>query len=658
MTQHDQHPGSTFLHQHNTQFHSSPDVELTVDYLRKGGERIPNSPPEKIAAYLGFLANPETANDGILTGDSESMERQIESRVIKAEKVPEGYFELQRRIAREQGHGDIQITPEMRAQWIAIAQADQRASLKNWANYLSGDDAGYPDWFKHYAWNAVAKLGAYDKDKKIFQKRSNGTTTPFAELNREALAYVYDSLHRSKILHEHGEGADDEKLQKLLKGADFGKLYSFAFNEVTPDTAELRQETRGEWVTYKKSSNKKKSQKLSSSLQGHGTGWCTAGEEMAHAHLKGGDFHVYYSRDEEGKNTIPRIAVRMEGNEVVEVRGVEKGQELEPSMADIVSERLDKLPGTEEYKIKAENMKLMTKLDKKLKENPNAELTHDEVRFIYEVETKARGFGYGSDPRARELRELRGDRDLAELALLARENVHNQLRSSMFAYKDFAAALKKVGWRDAVRAMIGGKVDAGVPGEIIEQQLQQKDRVWLESGVYDYLATYLKDGIHHSLVVTPNETASVEKADNYINTFSAYAYGETAKLSAHYTDEEFSGSTGDSPVRISLISYARDEALWGAKSAKDLQQALAERQEQHPDWQLHAPSPLEAVSFWFALRRSGGLQEVFDSSIIHFDQRTKNGKVLISSIDRHGKVSLSSQDPDDITIPSTRFAIG
>jgi hypothetical protein len=70
---------------------------------------------------------------------------------------------------------------------VEAVQADQRAGLGKWVEYLGGDDGGYPDWFKQYTLGrAVTKLGTFDKEKQEFQKRSRGTTAPYPELNREA----------------------------------------------------------------------------------------------------------------------------------------------------------------------------------------------------------------------------------------------------------------------------------------------------------------------------------------------------------------------------------------------------------------------------------------------------------------------------------------
>jgi hypothetical protein len=273
--------GNSFLHERNHNFHATPEVEGVADYLRANGESIPNEPSDKISAYLGFLVDREYVNDGILTGNKNSIDRQLDRRVIDAAEVPEGYFDLQRRIAREQGR-DPHITPEMRQQMTEAIQVDQRAGLDKWVEYLGGADGGYPDWFKHYTWTSVTKLGAFDKEKSEFQKRSRGTTAPYPELNREALAYVYDALDTSRLPGEQVHArANNAELKKLVKGGNFGKLYAHAVLEVIPDSPELRNEIRGSWAKFNQTDDPRTARRLAGSLQGHGTGWCTAAERTA-----------------------------------------------------------------------------------------------------------------------------------------------------------------------------------------------------------------------------------------------------------------------------------------------------------------------------------------------------------------------------------------
>lgn len=622
-----QSPGSQFLHERNPQLHASNEVETVVGYLRTGGEAIPNQPADKISAYLGFLANREYVNDGILTGDQSSIDRQIEAHVIKAEDVPEGYFELQRRIAREQGHGDVAITPQMRDQMVEAVQADQRAGLSKWVEYLGGDDGGYPDWFKKYTWDSVTRLGTFDKEKHEFQKRSRGTTAPYPELNREALAYVYDVLNKSRVQGEKVDGGgNDEKLQKLLKSANFGKLYAHAVLEVTPDSPELRNETRGSWAKFNQTDDPRTARRLAGSLQGHGTGWCTAGESTANIQLQGGDFYVYYTRDEDGKDTVPRVAIRMEQGQVAEVRGVNAAQELEPEMADITAEQLKELPGGEEYIRKAEDMKRLTAIEKKITANADAELSSEELRFLYELDHEIQGFGYERDPRIGEIRQMRGDRDKPELARILPEAIREQVRSAYAAYKTVTEAL---GGR--TRGLFR-KGESAISPNKLEHIFGLKDKEWQESGVYDYLVEQLiENGARYNLVATPNVEASedqivalaVEFGKN--QPYETYVYDELYRR-GRYTGREWSGNAGNAPVRLSLIPSRRDAEI-SDRNVEQQVRLLRERQTQRPELHARVPSLLDAVTYWYSLRAQGDKLDdssAFDKTYIrHFDLEPK-----------------------------------
>lgn len=616
-----QTPGSSFLHERNPNLHTSQEVENVVGYLRNGGEAIPNEPADKISSYLGFLASREYVNDGILTGDQSSIDRQIEAHVIKAEDVPEGYFELQRRIAREQGHGDIEITSEMRRLMTEAVQADQRAGLGKWVEYLGGEDGGYPDWFKHYTWTSITKLGTYDKDKQEFQKRSRGTTAPYPELNREALAYVYDVLNKARVQGEKVDGgANDEKLQKLLKSANFGKLYAHAVLEVTPDSPELRKDTRGSWTKFNQTDDPRTARRLSGSLQGHGTGWCTAGESTAAMQLQGGDFYVYYTRDEKGKDTVPRVAIRMEQGEVAEVRGVNAAQELEPEMADITAEQLKKLPGGEEYIRKAQDMKRLTLLEKKITANPDTELTSEELRLLYQLDYEIQGFGYEEDPRIGEIRHSRGDRDKPELARILPEAIRDQLRGAFMAYSTVAGQLKT---ERRFR-----KPESGVSAQELERLFTLKDKEWQENGVYDHLVEELiANGARYNLVATPNVEATekqivaLAEAFGKEQPYETQVYDELYRK-GRYNGKEFSGNGGNDPVRLSLIPSRRDAVLSG-KTVETQVRMLREQQAGKPNLNLRVPSVLDAVTYWYTLRAQG--DKLADSSafykthIRHFD---------------------------------------
>ncbi|MEK7089362.1 MAG: hypothetical protein AAB920_00925, partial [Patescibacteria group bacterium] len=330
--------------------------------------------------------------------------------VIKPEDIPEAYFDTQRRIAREQGHGDIEITEEMRERLSEVVVADQKSSLDTWVNYLSSPDAPYPDWLKYWATRSVLTMGEFDKEKKQFTKRSKGTTKPFPDLNREALAYALDVIEK-KYKGEHinidaVEAEDKEKFTKLLEGENFPKLYAFAIESVTPASKERLMSTEGKWVKYDKGTDH---MPLVESLQGYGTGWCTAGESTAKTQLEGGDFYVFYSMDEEGNPTIPRAAIRMQEDKIGEVRGVAKDQNLDPYIGGVVQEKMKKFPDGAQYEKKAKDMKALTAIEHKSK--AGEKLTKDELAFLYELDTPIDGFGYERDPRIEELRSQRNSEE-------------------------------------------------------------------------------------------------------------------------------------------------------------------------------------------------------------------------------------------------------
>ena len=141
---------------------------------------------------------------------------------------------------------------------------------------------------------------------------------------------------------------------------------------------------------------------LVESLQGHGTGWCTAGESTARAYLEAGDFYIYYSVDPDGKPTIPRVTIRMKQDTIAEVRGIAFEQNLDPYIGEVVQGKLKEFPDGQLYQKKSSDMKLLTAVENKVK--TGTQLTKDDLIFLYEINASIKGFGYQRDPRIAELR--------------------------------------------------------------------------------------------------------------------------------------------------------------------------------------------------------------------------------------------------------------
>jgi len=151
-----------------------------------------DSKEEKIKKYMDRL---NKVHD-IASRNEHSMELlkklYYDKYVIK--KLPESYIELQQRIYRERGYGDIEIKDDIYNKMLEDVQNGLKKSLSNWLDYLNSDEASYPMWFRYYAFQGMLKLGQFDKEKGEFTKRTKETASDFIDINREALAKCYDII--------------------------------------------------------------------------------------------------------------------------------------------------------------------------------------------------------------------------------------------------------------------------------------------------------------------------------------------------------------------------------------------------------------------------------------------------------------------------------
>ena len=358
-----------------------------------------DTPEEKIRKYISRL---EHAHE--LSKKSEhSLELlkkfYYDKYLIK--ELPESYINLQNKIAREEGYGDIYVSDETKEKMLNQVREDQKSILNLWIDYFMSEDAMYPTWFKVYAFKGMIGLSTFDKEKQEFGKRTDKTTTSFIDLNMEALSKVYDIL-KSEIGEDN---LTDEEREILSNGEGFKKLYTYYLTNLDSKIMN-NDETEGIWIKYDMGSDY---MPLWESLQGKNTGWCTAGKETAKTQLAGGDFYVYYTKDENGEYKNPRIAIRMNGeNEIGEIRGTSKNQNLEPNMEPILNKKLEEFPDKDKYKKKVHDMKRLTLTEEKQKNNQ--ELTLDDLKFLYEVDSRIEGFGYQKDPRIKEIISKRDKR--------------------------------------------------------------------------------------------------------------------------------------------------------------------------------------------------------------------------------------------------------
>ena len=321
--------------------------------------------------------------------------------VIKPENIPESYFQNQIRLARERGYGNIELTEEDKRGMTEEVIDDQKKSLDKWIEYFLYDEESksYEMWEKYWVFQGLQNLGKYDKETGKFSKRDKSTVYPFPPVERE---YIFTTL---KLMEDFlKDKKSEEDIKQALSTGNFKLLYEYVIRQSFLKGEHQSNSTDGKWIKYEQGSDYNI---LRNSLQGYYTGWCTAaGENFAKSQLAGGDFYVYYSLDKNDEAKVPRIAIRMDGKDKIgEIRGIADNQNMEPEMMSILEEKLKEFPDKGEYLKKEHDMKLLTLIDKKV--NNNIELSLEELKFLYEVNSKIDGFGYKKDPRIEEIKSKR-----------------------------------------------------------------------------------------------------------------------------------------------------------------------------------------------------------------------------------------------------------
>lgn len=463
--------GEQFLHRKDPKLHTTTPIEHEsvrqrivreneLARRRRVGELNPQIPPisqkptDKIGAFLGVIDRTHMGHED----DPRVIERikgyYHKGHVIKPENIPQSYWNLQGEIAINEGRKQDLINAgvlieenttqnpdgtsairrifafpqDLKEQAVRIVIANQQQSLDKWVDYLTSDDALYPMWAKYWAFRSVVKMGKLEKTedgKARFATREKNTVASFPVLNPRALANTIGAMSarleaKGKTKKELKENQttlnlsttlSDEEYQKLLNTEDFSKLYAQFLSEIPEYSTHGLEETRGKWVKYSQGSNPIP---LVKSLEGHPLEWCTADIDTARTQLEAGDFYVYYSFDQNGNPTIPRLAIRMEGARIAEPpRGIAHNQHLDPYILDVLEGKLKEFGREgEAFKKRASDMRLLTEIDKKTQTKTT--LTSAELRFLYEIDGKIEGFGYDNQGRDPRIAELKGQRNPEE----------------------------------------------------------------------------------------------------------------------------------------------------------------------------------------------------------------------------------------------------
>jgi hypothetical protein len=232
------------LHLKIPDLQTSEEVSSAVEKQeRLNDETVPNNPNERISAYMDRLENI------FLNKDERVKERNLEmlrpaiydAFIIKPENVPESFFELQQRVARERGQTVETITQEMRDKMISTIIEDQKASLDSWISYLSSEDAVYPTWFKYFVFRNIVKLSQFDKGIGKFKDRTDTTTSPFPDIFREPLAQISDLYEQ---VAKDNKTLKDKEVQALFS-KKFPTYYAELIQKSLASKIENKEEVKG-----------------------------------------------------------------------------------------------------------------------------------------------------------------------------------------------------------------------------------------------------------------------------------------------------------------------------------------------------------------------------------------------------------------------------
>ncbi len=364
--------GEEFLNSIFPNLHYSKEVMITAS---KSDEPI-----EKITKYL----------DRIERIIERIKEDKSKIRIVKqffydkylAKDLPKKYIEIQKVVERKES-----FTEEEKKVLLQKVRNGQKESLDKWFDFLITED--YPIWFKYYILRGLLKSGIYDKSINKITRRTKTTVEPFLELNEDVISNIFNY-----ITENYG---NNEKLYDELSAFNFQKLYVYYIERAH------EKNNDGIWVKFEQNSD---ATHLINSIVGKNTGWCTIVTDLASYQLSVGDFYIYFTKDRNGEYSIPRIAIRMEGNNKIrEIRGIGGCQNIEREMFEILVEKVKNFSCSEEFLTIIKNYRLLNSIEDKMQ--TGEELTNEELCCLYDIGDNLNGFGFSKERRVDLLRSKR-----------------------------------------------------------------------------------------------------------------------------------------------------------------------------------------------------------------------------------------------------------
>jgi hypothetical protein len=255
----------------------------------------------------------------VITQDSPGITNAIQAEITALEEQGAS-------LSRIESAKQMVNDPGTRNEYIRKYQDTQKETLAQWVSYLEQSD--YDPAFKMLMLDAVVTSN-YDYKLEKYFKRNSTTIRNMAPFDAGTLAELYGMTENKELLKTYAEIQADNASRvvkaNMMKSTKEGKWLKFAGGD---NVSEAERETNAN--------------ALSQLVQN--TFWCT--KTNAKSQLDGGDFYVYVTEGTDMR-PIPRIAVRMDGSDVGELRGnASSKQDLEPEMLPVAEKFLkEEIPG-------------------------------------------------------------------------------------------------------------------------------------------------------------------------------------------------------------------------------------------------------------------------------------------------------------------------
>ena len=228
---------------------------------------------------------------------------------------------------------------------IEDSNRNKRTIFQSYINYMLRDNEIYKNNFAF----------VYIVFSSVFSKTSNSTIAGLVPLNQAIISSIYDKIKSSPT--------------EQFNVSDYYEQKSVRLAEMEYETTESGD---GKWIKiparYNDEENFEKNVNQLMSLAA-GTNWCIAGRSFAKRYLDGGDFYIYF--EEVNGKAIGRAAIRMNGDQIAEIRGTEEGQAMNDKYVENVLDlvRKEGLEGGEEFVSQLQFQKQMVPMMEKARNN-------------------------------------------------------------------------------------------------------------------------------------------------------------------------------------------------------------------------------------------------------------------------------------------------